>query len=127
MLNIKTKGDFNVIDKLALSALLTKIENKTIDFQGVLQTIAQYYDYQPVAFTNGLAHSDAGENEGSAKVFAFAKANQLSQVDTLKLFAEHYDAVKATPHGDDHANIRNFMFYGWQGFLMAKNALTLKK
>ncbi|ELA08192.1 hypothetical protein MOMA_06511 [Moraxella macacae 0408225] len=115
-----------MIDKLVLSALLAKLDNKSIDFQGVLQTIAQYYDYQPVAFANGLAHSKAGENEASAKILAFAQANHLNQTDTLKLFAEHYDAVKATPRGDDHPNIRNFMFYGWQGFLMAKSALTLK-
>lgn len=50
----------------------------------------------------------AGENEGSAKVFGFAKHHGLSQLDTLKLFGEHYAQVQATPNGTDHANIRNF-------------------
>lgn len=114
------------IDKLKISALLASLENKEIDFKGVIAFIENHYHYTPTTFTNGLVHSNAGENEGSCKVFAFAKHNNLSQIDTLKLFAEHYDKVKATPDDNDHANIRNFMFYGWQGFLMKDNCLVLK-
>ena len=49
-----------------------------------------------------------------------------TKVDTLKLFGEHYEKVLATPKGTDHANIRNFLHWGWQGFLMQKNPLTLR-
>ena len=71
-----------------------------------------------------MVYNAAGENDGSAKIFGFAKHHGLSQIDTLKLFGEHYDNVLATPNGTDHANIRNFLHWGWQGFLMQKNPLT---
>lgn len=115
------------IDKLKLSSLLLGLDNKTVDFKAVLAFIDSYYDYTPTEFSNGMLYNAPEQNEGSCKVFGFAKHNQLSQVDTLKLFAEHYEKVKATPSDSDHANIRNFMFYGWQGFLMQHNCLTLKK
>ncbi|WP_350608898.1 HopJ type III effector protein [Pseudoalteromonas sp. AC40-MNA-CIBAN-0181] len=47
-------------------------------------------------------------------------------MDTLKLFGEHYAKVQATPNGTDHANIRNLLHWGWQGFLMQKNPLTVR-
>ena len=80
--------------------------------------------YAPAPFVNGMLHNAAGENEGSAKIFGFAKHHGLNQLDTLKLFGEHYAKVQATPKGTDHANIRNFLHWGWQGFLMEKNPLT---
>ncbi|MFW2176343.1 MULTISPECIES: HopJ type III effector protein [unclassified Moraxella] len=116
----------NNIDKLKLSSLLAHLDNKKIDFKGVLHVIDSAYHYTPTAFINGEVHNEAGENEGSCKVFGFALHHNLTQVDTLKLFAEHYEAVKNTPKGTDHANIRNFSFFGWQGFLMPKNCLTAK-
>lgn len=114
------------IDKIKLSGLLASLDNKVLDFQGVLTFIDSYYAYTPTHFSNGVLYNAPQENEGSCKVFGFAKHNQLSQTDTLKLFAEHYEKVKTTPNDSDHANIRNFMFYGWQGFLMEQNCLTLK-
>ena len=85
----------SAIDKLELSKLLAKLENKSLDFASVLAIIDSYYDYRPTEFVNGEVHNAAGENEGSAKVFGFALLNHLTQQDTLKLFAEHYDSVKA--------------------------------
>ena len=116
----------SAIDKLELSKLLAKLENKSLDFASVLATIDSYYNYRPTEFVNGEVHNAAGENEGSAKVFGFALLNHLTQQDTLKLFAEHYDSVKAEPKGTNHANIRNFSFFGWQGFLMQRNCLVPK-
>lgn len=107
-----------------VSALLNALELGKLQFNDVLSYINDHYTYMPTAFANGEVHNDAGQNEGSAKVFAFAKLNGLNQLDTLKLFAEHYHAVKESPNGTDHANIRNFMHYGWQGFDMPKLALT---
>lgn len=108
-----------------ISALLAGIERQELNFADVLNFIDTYYDFKPVTFTNGRQHNAVGENNGSAKVFALAKLHGLNQLDTLKLFAEHYEEVKNNPDGQNHANIRNFLFWGWQGFLMQTNPLTL--
>lgn len=107
-----------------ISAILNAIDNKTMQFDDVINYIDDYYRYVPVTFVNGEQYNAIGENEKSAKIFALAKLHGLSQLDTLKLFAEHYDAVKSTPNGTDHANIRNFLHWGWQGFLMQDNPLS---
>ncbi len=64
---------------------------------------------------NGVTSSEAGENEGSCKVFAFGKIAELSQAQTLAAFGEHYRGVLADPSGDSHGNIRAFMESGWDG------------
>lgn len=110
-----------------VSALLNGVEQRAINFAQVIEFIDANYQYTPRPFVNGLLHNAAGENEGSSKIFGFAKLHQLTPVDTLKLFAEHYHNVLANPRGSDHANIRNFMYYGWQAFLMEHNPLSLKK
>jgi len=107
-----------------VSALLNGLQKKAIYFNDVISFIDDYYRYTPVSFVNGMVHNNAGENEGSAKVFGFAKHHGLNQLDTLQLFGEHYAKVMATPNGTDHANIRNFLHWGWQGFLMKENPLT---
>lgn len=84
----------SAIDKLELSKLLAKLENKSLDFASVLATIDSYYDYRPTEFVNGEVHNSAGENEGSAKVFGFALLNHLIQQDTLKLFADTMTVLK---------------------------------
>jgi hypothetical protein len=73
-----------------------------------------------------MAQNEAGENQGSAKVFAFAIINNLSKEDTLLLFAEHYQSVLETPEGIDHQNIRQFMTQGWAGIQFEGVALTAK-
>lgn len=107
-----------------VSALLNGLSKKAIGFNDVINFIDDFYRYTPVKFTNGDAVNEAGDNEGSAKVFGFAKHHGLSQLDTLKLFGEHYQSVLDTPNGTDHANIRNFLHWGWSAFLMEKNPLT---
>lgn len=108
------------------SALLHGISIGEVSFKDVIAFIDSNYHYTPVAFQNGEISNPAGTNEGSAKVFSFAKLHGLNQLDTLALFAEHYQAVLANPNGTDHANIRNFMHYGWQGFGMSTLALSAK-
>lgn len=107
-----------------VSALLNALALKKIGFGEVISFIEDHYRYRPVDFVNGEVHNVAGSNEGSAKVFAFARLHGLDQLDTLSLFAEHYQAVKDSPDGTDHANIRNFMHWGWQAFSMPVNPLT---
>lgn len=109
-----------------VSALLNGLSRKAIGFNDVINFIDDFYRYSPVPFVNGMQHNVAGENEGSAKIFGFAKHHRLNQLDTLALFGEHYHKVVATPNGTDHANIRNFLHWGWQGFLMQKNPLTVR-
>lgn len=107
-----------------VSVLLNAVNENKFTFADVVAFIDDKYRYTPVDFTNGQQVNVAGTNEASAKVFGFAKRHGLNQVDTLKLFCEHYQAVLATPEGQDHANIRNFMYWGWQAFAMPINPLT---
>lgn len=107
-----------------ISRLLNGIEQGNLVFKDVIAFIDANYTYTPISFANGEVVNPAGTNEGSAKVFSLAKLHGLNQLDTLKLFAEHYRAVLESPNGTDHANIRNFMHYGWQGLGLPVNALT---
>lgn len=107
-----------------VSKLLYGLESGELSFKDVIAHIDGHYSYHPIEFYNGEVVNPAGTNEGSAKVFSFAKLHGLNQLDTLKLFGEHYQAVLDSPNGTDHANIRNFMYYGWQGVGMTINALS---
>lgn len=107
-----------------VSALLNGVHKRTLSFADVINFIDDFYRYTPVGFTNGEQHNAAGDNQASAKVFGFALLHGLNQLDTLTLFAEHYRQVLATPNGNDHANIRNFLHWGWQAFSMPHNPLS---
>ncbi len=109
-----------------LQTLITDLIQHTIPFSEVIKFIEAYYDHQPTAFKNGDVYNEATQNQGSAKVFAFAQLNNLSEADTLYLFAEHYQTVLANPDGSDHQNIRQFMKHGWQGIVFDGTALVLK-
>lgn len=97
------------------TTLLTDLKNGAIAFKNVLAFIDTHYQHQPTAFKNGNAYNEATQNQGSARVFAFAQMNDLSKEDTLLLFAEHYQSVLDSPVGTDHQNIRQFMANGWEG------------
>jgi hypothetical protein len=112
--------------KEQLSALITGLKVNAIAFSDVIKFIETYYQHQPTAFKNGDAYNEATQNQGSAKVFAFAQVNGLSAADTLYLFAEHYRAVLADPDGADHQNIRQFMKHGWPGVVFEGEALVAK-
>lgn len=89
---------------------------ETIEFDQVMTTIAEGYDYTPTRFVNGELANEAGTNEGSCKLLAFAQMNNLSEIETLALFGHYYrDDVMGNPAGDDHGNIRNFILDGWLG------------
>jgi len=100
---------------------------ETVEFADVMQCIEKHYVYTPVNFSNGEAYNAAGSNEGSCKIFAFAKLHDLSQEETLALFGDYYrEDVLNNPEGDDHANIRNFMRDGWSGVKFESEALVQK-
>ena len=84
------------------------------------------YQHTPTAFQNGAQLNAATENQGSAKVFSFAKIEGLNTEDTLSLFAEHYASVLATPEATDHQNIRQFIQNGWDGIQFEGDALTAR-
>ncbi|MBS3955676.1 MAG: HopJ type III effector protein [Methylomicrobium sp.] len=112
--------------------LIEKIKAQhALSFADVIAVIQENYDYIPSEFHNGLDGNklinEAGKNEGSCKIFAFAKLNELNQAETLGLFGDYYrEDVLKNPEGSDHQNIRNFMRYGWEGIYFESNPLTPK-
>ncbi len=96
------------------------------DFDDTLALIERYFEYQPTAFQNGPLHNDAGTNAGSCRVFALGQYCNLSESDTLKLFAQHYRQVLDEPAGSSHANIRQFMTTGWSGIRFEAPPLRLR-
>lgn len=106
--------------------LLAQLKDGSAKFADVLAFIEARYQHTPTAFQNGTQLNAATENQGSAKVFSFAKLEGLNQQDTLKLFAEHYASVLATPEASDHQNIRQFMQNGWDSVKFEGEALTAK-
>lgn len=98
-----------------------------IQFKDVIAFIDEHYDFTPTKFTNGNTVNEADQNNGSCKVFSFAKLNDLSKEETLNLFGEFYRKdVLQNPEGKDHQNIRNFMEFGWEGISFDGKALTRK-
>ena len=106
--------------------LLAQLKDGTAKFADVLAFIEAHYQHTPTAFKNGAQSNAATENQGSAKVFSFAKLQGLNQADTLSLCAEHYAAVLTTPDATDHQNIRQFMQHGWDGVTFDGTALSAK-
>jgi hypothetical protein len=119
------------VNKDTLMTLIIN-EPEVIEFDDVIQVISQYYDYTPTRFTNGkgdtMVINEAGTNEGSCKIFAFARLNGLNAKQTLASFGRFYrEDVLLHPDKTDHGNIRNFMLYGWDGIQFSGNVLTAKK
>ena len=112
--------------KEQLTTLIKKLKDNSVSFKEVIEFIETSYQHQPTAFKNGEDYNEATQNQGSAKVFAFAQLNNLSKEDTLYLFAEHYQSVLNTPNGTDHQNIRQFMAHGWSGIVFEGQALVAK-
>ena len=98
---------------------------ESIDFDQVIALINTLYHFTPTRFTNGAVTNEAGTNEGSCKIFAFAQLNGFSEMETLALFGKYYrDDVLGNPTGDDHANIRNFILDGWLGIQFDSEPLS---
>ncbi|MGN6416598.1 MAG: HopJ type III effector protein [Pseudobacter sp.] len=112
--------------KEQVTELIEKLKTNSILFKDVLEFIDARYQHQPAGFKNGETYNEPTQNQGSARVFAFAKLNELSKEDTLFLFAEHYQAVLGTPEAVDHQNIRQFIQHGWSGIVFEGEALTAK-
>lgn len=99
----------NILDQLTQAP-------ESINFPEVIAYIDANYEFTPTRFTNGNTVNEAGQNNGSCKVFSFAKQKGLDEKQTLWLFGDYYRKdVLENPVGTDHQNIRNFIKFGWAG------------
>jgi len=104
-----------------------KKEPQTITFNDTISVIEELYAFTPAAFINGELQNEAGNNNGSCKIFAFARLQKLTEEETLHCFGEYYRKdVLENPQGNDHQNIRNFIKTGWQGIDFKSEPLRLK-
>jgi hypothetical protein len=100
---------------------------QNITFNDTIVLIDVLYDFTPTAFNNGNLLNAAGQNNGSCKLFTFARMQKLTAQQTLFCFGGYYrDDVLNHPAGLDHQNIRNFMNTGWAGIVFHGDALTSK-
>ncbi len=109
-----------------VSILLEKVRRQPerVDFGETIAAIEAVYQFTPTSFINGSLVNDAGQNNGSCKIFAFARLHQLTESQTLALFGDYYrQDVLQNPDGQDHQNIRNFMQSGWAGVQFSGDAL----
>lgn len=102
-----------------------------VTFEQVIAVIDNDYDYTATQFYNGVGENElvneAGTNEGSCKIFAFADLNDLNESQTLACFGKYYrEDVLQNLGGTDHGNIRNFMKFGWEGIHFDQPPLRLK-
>jgi len=112
-----------------IKQLNTTPEN--VEFNDTISAIQKHYNYKPTTFTNGSGTeaviNNAGENEGSCKIFAFAKLHDLTEQQTLHCFGHYYrEDVLAHPDNEDHTNIRQFIKHGWGHVTFEDEALTKK-
>lgn len=118
------------VSDVTLSTLLDRLHQTpdSVQFDEVMAVIGDHYDYTPTRFTNGGVINAAGQNEGSCKVFAFARLNGLDKDQTLACFGDYYRRdVLGNLQGDDHANIRSFMINGWDGIVFDGQPLAPKR
>ncbi len=103
------------------------ISPETIQFQNTISVVEENYDFIPTEFQNGEILNEAGQNNGSCKIFSFAQIHELDVKSTLACFGDFYRKdVIDNPKGDDHQNIRNFMNLGWEGISFKGTALIKK-
>jgi hypothetical protein len=117
----------------ALAQLLSQIGNApdTVAFNQVLDVINAHFEYTPTRFISGedpnQRINEAGTNEISCKLFAFAQLQKLDKDQTLNCFGDYYRVdVLQNPEGSDHGNIRNFERSGWAGIKFDGEPLEIK-
>ena len=92
-----------------------EMSGESLMFEEFITLCDEQYEDGLIEFKNGDIVNKAGENHGSAKVLSYAALAGFDKDMTLKLWGQYYRDVLATPDGNDHQNIRNFMKYGWEG------------
>lgn len=114
---------------MEIAALIEKLtlRPEQVEFQEVIATIDENFEFMPTAFVNGETVNAENQNNGSCKIFAFAQLQQLSVEQTLACFGDFYRKdVLENPDNDDHQNIRNFIRFGWAGVKFSGQALSAK-
>lgn len=116
---------------MTLPPLLDRLRRAEADFEDVIAYVNAHYHYTPTRFSNGLGDNpvvnEAGQNEGSCRLFALARLAALSEADTVQLFGRFYrEDVLKHPEGSDHANIRRFLKDGWAGIRFDGEALRAR-
>jgi len=110
-----------------IETLIKELSLAPVPFNTVMAAIDEHYHFTPTAFRNGELLNEANQNNGSCKIFAFAKLNQLNQQATLNAFGDFYRVdVLQHPNNEDHQNIRNFMKYGWDAIEFKSTALEFR-
>jgi len=115
---------------MELDAFLQRLNDLpySVKFEDTMSVIESLYDFTPTPFKNGEVFNEAGQNNGSCKLFAFAQMHNLNEQQTLNCFGAYYrDEVLMHPDGTDHQNIRNFIQTGWAGIAFEGAALKPKK
>jgi hypothetical protein len=114
---------------MSVESFLEKLSTapESVSFNDCIAVIEGNYDFSETAFTNGGAENQAGQNNGSCKIFAFGRLNGLTEQQTLHCFGDYYRKdVLQNPDGNDHQNIRNFIEHGWAGIDFKGEALAAK-
>lgn len=113
---------------MSLEAFLARVKSgDKVTFQESTAAVAEHYHYTPTRFSNGGVVNEAGANEGSCKLFYFARLHGLTPEQTLGLFGDYYwQDVLGHPEASNHANIRAFMRAGWAGIAYDSAALQAK-
>lgn len=114
---------------MEIAALIEKLtlQPEQVEFQEVIATIDENFEFMPTAFVNGETVNAENQNNGSCKIFAFAQLQELSVEQTLACFGDFYRKdVLENPDNDDHQNIRNFIRFGWAGVKFSGQALSAK-
>jgi hypothetical protein len=115
---------------MALNEFMRRLDNapKGIAFNDTIALIEALYDFTPTSFSNGDLLNEAGKNNGSCKLFSFARLHGLTQQQMLACFGDYYRKdVLGNPDGMDHQNIRNFMKTGREGIRFEGEALKPKR
>jgi len=104
-----------------------KTSPETVQFENTMAIIDANYQFTPCEFSNGDLVNAENQNNGSCKIFAFARLHELPEQQTLHCFGDYYRIdVLENPDGTDHQNIRNFMKLGWAGISFNANPLINK-
>tara|TARA_R110002049_G_scaffold207188_1_gene377659 strand:- start:41311 stop:41655 length:345 start_codon:yes stop_codon:yes gene_type:complete len=114
---------------MTIETFIKKLKStpKDIEFSETMSVIEANYEFTPTAFKNGDLENKAGENSGSCKLFAFAKAQGFTKEETLACFGTFYfEDVLKDPNGSGHQNIRNFIKTGFDGLVFEEIPLKEK-
>jgi hypothetical protein len=110
-----------------VDSLIADLKKGPVDFNKVVQVIDKEYVFTPSRFTNGHAVNEAGSNNGSCKILAFARLHGLDEQATLNAFGDYYTQdVLQHPEKEDHQNIRQFMHFGWDAVAFDSEPLQAK-